>query len=112
MFEARRFVELRKKPFWDQFMSAESFGMGVFYTANVRERCFAACWLRICLSWTCPNLLPPAQQPDSRELLCVVNNRRVSHCLGECCVSGQALKYKIDKFRVWGVPWPFISSQV
>ena len=36
VFEARRFVELRKKSFWDQFMSAESFGMGVFYTANVR----------------------------------------------------------------------------
>ena len=40
VFEARRFVELRKKSFWDQFMSAESFGMGVFYTANVRGGAF------------------------------------------------------------------------
>ena len=35
MFEPRRFVELRKKPFWQQFMSAESTGMGIFYTLNV-----------------------------------------------------------------------------
>lgn len=35
VFEARRFVELRKKSFWEQFLSTESFGMGVFYTLNV-----------------------------------------------------------------------------
>jgi hypothetical protein len=35
VFEARRFVELRKKPFKEQFLSTESFGMGVFYTLNV-----------------------------------------------------------------------------
>ena len=34
-FEARRFVELREKPFWAQFRSAESTGMGAFYTLNV-----------------------------------------------------------------------------
>lgn len=34
-FEARRFVELRKKSFKEQFLSTESFGMGVFYTLNV-----------------------------------------------------------------------------
>jgi hypothetical protein len=33
--EARRFVELRKKSFKEQFLSTESFGMGVFYTLNV-----------------------------------------------------------------------------
>lgn len=35
VFEARRFVELRKKSFSDQFWSSESFGMGIFYTLNV-----------------------------------------------------------------------------
>lgn len=35
MFESRRFVELRKQTFWTQFLSNESFGMGVFYTLNV-----------------------------------------------------------------------------
>ena len=35
VFEPRRFVELRKKPFWQQFLSPESTGMGVFYTLNV-----------------------------------------------------------------------------
>lgn len=35
VFEARRFVELRKKSFKEQFFSSESFGMGVFYTLNV-----------------------------------------------------------------------------
>ena len=35
MFEPRRFVELRKKPFWLQFLSSESTGMGIFYTLNV-----------------------------------------------------------------------------
>lgn len=35
VFEARRFVELRKKSFKDQFYSSESFGMGIFYTTNV-----------------------------------------------------------------------------
>ena len=34
-FEARRFVELREKRFWAQFVSAESTGMGIFYTLNV-----------------------------------------------------------------------------
>lgn len=36
VFEARRFVELRKKSLWQQFKSSESFGMGFFYTLNVR----------------------------------------------------------------------------
>lgn len=35
VFEPRRFVELRKKPFWQQFLSSESTGMGIFYTLNV-----------------------------------------------------------------------------
>ncbi len=35
VFESRRFVELRKQTFWTQFLSNESFGMGVFYTLNV-----------------------------------------------------------------------------
>ncbi len=35
MFESRRFVELRKQGFWKQFFSAESTGMGIFYTLNV-----------------------------------------------------------------------------
>ncbi|KAK9804317.1 hypothetical protein WJX72_006375 [[Myrmecia] bisecta] len=35
VFEARRFVELRKKTFWQQLKSMESFGMGLFYTMNV-----------------------------------------------------------------------------
>ena len=35
MFEPRRFVELRKQTFWKQVKSAESFGMGLFYTLNV-----------------------------------------------------------------------------
>lgn len=35
IFESRRFVELRKKTFKEQFMSTESFGMGIFYTLNV-----------------------------------------------------------------------------
>ena len=34
-FEARRFVDLREKPFWAQFTSPESTGMGAFYTLNV-----------------------------------------------------------------------------
>ena len=41
VFEPRRFVELRKKPFWQQFLSPESTGMGVFYTLNVF--CIQAC---------------------------------------------------------------------
>lgn len=35
MFEPRRFVELRKKDFMTQALSAESLGMGLFYTCNV-----------------------------------------------------------------------------
>lgn len=35
MFESRRWVELRSQSFWRQFLSAESTGMGVFYTLNV-----------------------------------------------------------------------------
>ena len=35
VFEPRRFVELRKQSFWRQVKSAESFGMGLFYTLNV-----------------------------------------------------------------------------
>lgn len=34
-FEARHFVELRKKSFKEQFLSSESFGMGLFYTLNI-----------------------------------------------------------------------------
>ena len=41
VFEPRRFVELRKKPFWQQFLSPESTGMGIFYTLNVF--CIQAC---------------------------------------------------------------------
>lgn len=41
VFEPRRFVELRKKPFWKQFLSSESTGMGIFYTLNVF--CIQAC---------------------------------------------------------------------
>ena len=37
VFEARRFVELRKKSLWQQFKSAESFGMGLYYTLNVSQ---------------------------------------------------------------------------
>ena len=40
VFEARRFVELRKKSLWQQFLSAESFGMGLFYTLNVSRSQF------------------------------------------------------------------------
>lgn len=35
VFEARRFVTLRKKTFLEQLRSPESFGMGVFYTTNM-----------------------------------------------------------------------------
>ena len=35
VFESRRFVELRKKTFSEQFRSTESLGMGIFYTLNV-----------------------------------------------------------------------------
>ena len=35
VFEARRFVELRKLSFFEQFKSSESFGMGCFYTLCV-----------------------------------------------------------------------------
>ena len=35
VFEPRRFVELRKKDFMKQALSAESLGMGLFYTINV-----------------------------------------------------------------------------
>ena len=35
IFESRRWVELRQKSFWRQFLSAESTGMGIFYTLNV-----------------------------------------------------------------------------
>lgn len=35
IFESRRWVELRGKSFWRQFLSAESTGMGIFYTLNV-----------------------------------------------------------------------------
>ncbi len=52
MFEPRRFVELRKKPFWKQFLSSESTGMGIFYTLNVF--CIQACLqhtLHLCMDW-------------------------------------------------------------
>ena len=49
MFEPRRFVELRKKPFWQQFLSPESTGMGVFYTLNVF--CIQACLSPAC-AWS------------------------------------------------------------
>ena len=35
VFESRRFVELRQKSFWQQVKSAESTGMGLFYTLNI-----------------------------------------------------------------------------
>ena len=35
IFESRRWVELRQQSFWRQFLSAESTGMGIFYTLNV-----------------------------------------------------------------------------
>ena len=34
MFESRRWVELRKQSFKRQMLSAESTGMGIFYTLN------------------------------------------------------------------------------
>ena len=43
VFEARRFVELRKKSLWQQFMSADSFGMGLFYTLNVSVTSLLCC---------------------------------------------------------------------
>lgn len=46
VFEARRFVELRKKSLWQQCLSAESFGMGLFYTLNVSSL----------LAWPCSSL--------------------------------------------------------
>ncbi len=48
VFEARRFVELRKKSLWQQFLSAESFGMGLFYTLNVSPPASAPRHLMIC----------------------------------------------------------------
>ena len=35
IFESRRFVELRQKSLWKQITSAESTGMGLFYTLNI-----------------------------------------------------------------------------
>ena len=35
VFESRRFVELRQKSLWKQVCSAESTGMGLFYTLNI-----------------------------------------------------------------------------
>lgn len=35
VFESRRWVELRKQSFMRQLLSAESTGMGIFYTLNV-----------------------------------------------------------------------------
>ena len=35
VFESRRFVELRQKSLWKQVSSAESTGMGLFYTLNI-----------------------------------------------------------------------------
>lgn len=49
VFEARRFVELRKKSFSEQFWSSESFGMGIFYTMNVFMMQFYL-GARVCLS--------------------------------------------------------------
>jgi len=35
IFESRRFVELRQKSLWKQITSAESTGLGLFYTLNI-----------------------------------------------------------------------------
>ena len=35
IFESRRFVELRQKDLWQQITSAESTGLGLFYTLNI-----------------------------------------------------------------------------
>jgi len=35
IFESRRFVELRQKSLWKQVTSAESTGLGLFYTLNI-----------------------------------------------------------------------------
>lgn len=35
IFESRRFVELRQKSLWQQITSAESTGLGLFYTLNI-----------------------------------------------------------------------------
>ena len=55
VFEPRRFVELRKKPFWKQFLSSESTGMGIFYTLNVF--CIQAC-LRPPVTLACVGSIP------------------------------------------------------
>ena len=55
VFEARRFVELRKKSLWQQFLSAESFGMGLFYTLNVR----LCLWLQLLSAEHSDMLSPP-----------------------------------------------------
>jgi hypothetical protein len=51
VFEPRRFVELRKKDFVTQALSAESFGMGIFYTVNVF-------WIQFYLGAGVPHMLP------------------------------------------------------
>ena len=48
VFEARRFVELRKLSFFEQFKSSESFGMGCFYTLCVFTMQF---YLGECEGW-------------------------------------------------------------
>uniref|UniRef100_A0A1D1ZZN3 Uncharacterized protein n=1 Tax=Auxenochlorella protothecoides TaxID=3075 RepID=A0A1D1ZZN3_AUXPR len=50
VFEARRFVELRKLSFLEQFKSSESFGMGLFYTLNVFTMQFYLGTMRLQLS--------------------------------------------------------------
>lgn len=52
VFESRRFVELRKKGFWKQFFSAESTGMGIFYTLNVFCIQVHPLWMQSTRSWT------------------------------------------------------------
>lgn len=47
VFESRRFVELRQQTLWKQVISAESTGMGLFYTLNIF--CIQACHTFHCL---------------------------------------------------------------
>ena len=56
VFEPRRFVELRKKDFVTQALSAESLGMGLFYTLNVF-------WIQFYLGGTLHAQPPPPPPP-------------------------------------------------
>ncbi len=84
MFEPRRFVELRKKPFWQQFLSPESTGMGVFYTLNVF--CIQAC------------LSPACDWSDTLDSWCshligMSKLRLAADCVGLTAMQGALLAY-------------------